>query len=305
MKLKIESPGEIKRTRIGDAEVLDAELITYPNGKFYIRYLYKDWLDVLVRDMKKNVAANYDNVLLATGGEGSGKSSFMYWLFEKYSPGFDIRQSYTFDMDWLRERFRSGDYGNGLFWMDETSQMASNRNWQSDDNKDLVSILEVFRSRKFLFGGCIPSLDRADIYLREFRMRYQIVCQPMSFPKFGYKKRGYFELKKRDDQSGKMISIGYGMYDAMPEDAEKIYIPIKEEFQEKKIQEIANRGKKDGAGYKKKYEDSQKEIGEILVKLHDRHLVDRDELMEIFGYDNRGSFDNYLSKNRKRMNEGL
>lgn len=305
MKLKIESPGEIKRTRIGDAEVLDAELIPYPNGKFYIRYLYKDWLDVLVRDMKKNVAANYDNVLLATGGEGSGKSSFMYWLFEKYSPGFDIRQSYTFDMDWLRERFRSGDYGNGLFWMDETSQMASNRNWQSDDNKDLVSILEVFRSRKFLFGGCIPSLDRADIYLREFRMRYQIVCQPMSFPKFGYKKRGYFELKKRDDQSGKMISVGYGMYDAMPEDAEKIYIPIKEEFQEKKIQEIANRGKKDGAGYKKKYEDSQKEIGEILVKLHDRHLVDRDELMEIFGYDNRGSFDNYLSKNRKRMNEGL
>ncbi len=305
MKLKIESPGEIKRTRIGDAEVLDAELIPYPNGKFYIRYLYKDWLDVLVRDMKKNVAANYDNVLLATGGEGSGKSSFMYWLFEKYSPGFDIRQSYTFDMDWLRERFRSGDYGNGLFWMDETSQMASNRNWQSDDNKDLVSILEVFRSRKFLFGGCIPSLDRADIYLREFRMRYQIVCQPMSFPKFGYKKRGYFELKKRDDQSGKMISVGYGMYDAMPEDAEKIYIPIKEEFQEKKIQEIANRGKKDGAGYKKKYEDSQKEIGEILVKLHDRHLVDRDELMKIFGYDNRGSFDNYLSKNRKRMNEGL
>lgn len=304
MKIKIESPGTIRRTKIGDAEVLDAQLVTYPKGKWFIQYLYKDFLDVLVADMKRNVAANFDNVLLCTGGEGSGKSSWMYWLFEKYSPGFSIGQSYTFDMDYLRERFRTGDYGNGLFWMDETSQMASNRNWQSDDNKDLVSILEVFRSRKFLFGGCIPSLDRADIYLRDFRMRYQVVCQPMTFKKFGYKERGYFEVKKRD-LSGNMKSIGYGMYDPMPEEADKIYTEFKEKFQEKKMEEIANRGKKDGSKYKSMYEDQAKKMRELMTIIHDKGLAEDSELMEICGYTNPRTFDNAMSKARKRLKEEI
>lgn len=304
MKIKIEPPGTIRRTKIGDAEVMDAQLVTYPKGKWFIQYLYKDWLDVLVRDMKRNVDSNFDNVLLCTGGEGCGKSSWMYWLFEKYSPGFDIGQSYTFDMNNLRERFRTGDYGNGLFWMDETSQMASNRKWQSEDNQDLVSILEVFRSKKFLFGGCIPSLDRADIYLREFRMRYQVICQPMSFPKFGYKERGYFEVKKRD-LSGNMKSIGYGMYDPMPEEADKIYTEFKNKFQEKKMEEIANRGTKEGGRYKSMYEEQSKKLGDVMVHLHDQNLIDDSELMDMFGYTNPRSFDNALSKARKRLKEGI
>lgn len=300
MRIKIENEGDIRQTRIGDAEVMDAQFVPHKSGKFFIRYLYKDFLDLLIEDMRRNVAQKYDNVILATGGEGSGKSSIMYWLCEKYDPAnFDIRESYTWNMDAFRERFASGDYGNGIFWLDETTQVASNREWQSDDNKDLVSILETFRSKRFLFAGCAPKLERVDVYLRDFRMRYQIICKPMTFAKYGFKKRGYFELKKRNDETMEMDHVGYGMYDPMPAEIEEIYEPLKEEFQERKRKEIAERKLGQGAKYKTMYDNERKRITGILVELHDRKLVDDAVLMDLFGYDNRGTYQNVLSRARR------
>lgn len=299
MKIKIASEGETRLTKIGEAEILDTKFIQHKSGKIFIRYLYKDLLDLLVDDMHKNVIAKYDNVVLATGGEGSGKSSFIYQLCARYDPeNFDINQSYTYDMDILRERFASGDFGNGIFWMDETTQVANNRDWQSEDNKDFVSILETFRSKRFLFAGCAPKLERVDIYIRDFRMRYQIICKPLEFTKYGYKKRGYFELKKRNDESGEMDHVGYGMYDAMPAEIEAIYEPLKEAFQERKRREIAER-KQGGQKYKAMYDNERKRINAILVKLHDNKMVDDAVLMDMFGYDNRGTFQNALSRARK------
>lgn len=304
MRIKIESVGETRHTKIGDAEILDAKLIQHKSGKFFIRYLCKDLLDVLVADMHRNVNQKYDNVLLATGGEGSGKSSLIYGVCSRYDPDrFDIRESYTYDMDVLRERFAGGDYGNGIFWMDETTQVASNREWQSEDNKDFVSILETFRSKKFLFAGCAPKLERVDIYLRDFRMRYQVICQPMEFPRFGYKKRGYFELKKRNDESGEMEHIAYGLYDPMPAEIEAVYEPLKEEFQERKRKEIAERKQGQGTKYKTMYDNERKRINGIMAQLHDRKLVDDSVLMDLFGYDNRGTYQNVLSRARKINNE--
>lgn len=300
MRIRIENEGDIRQTRIGDAEIMDAQFIQHKSGKFFIRYLYKDLLDLLVADMHRNVQLKYDNVLLATGGEGSGKSSLIYGICSRYDPEhFDITQSYTYDMDVLRDRFASGDFGNGIFWMDETTQIASNRDWQSEDNKDFVSILETFRSKKFLFAGCAPKLERVDVYLRDFRMRYQVICKPMTFPKMGYKKRGYFELKKRNDESGEMDHVGYGVYDPMPEEVENVYEPLKEQFQERKRQEIAERKQGQGTKYKTMYDSERKRINVIMAQLHDKKLVDDVTLMEMFGYDNRGTFANALSKARR------
>lgn len=304
MKIKIESVGDIRRTKIGDAEILDTQLVQHKSGKLFVRYLCKDLLDVLVADMHRNVNQKYDNVLLATGGEGSGKSSIIYDICSKYDPErFDIRESYTYDMDTLRERFASGDYGNGIFWMDETTQVASNREWQSEDNKDFVSMLETFRSKKFLFAGCAPKLERVDVYLRDFRMRYQIICKPLEFPRFGYKKRGYFELKKRNDESLEMEHVAYGLYDPMPKEIEEIYEPLKEDFQERKRKEIAERKQGQGTKYKSMYDTERKRITCIMAKLHDRKLVDDSTLMDLFGYDNRGTFQNVLSRARKQYDE--
>ena len=298
-RIRIEGVGEMRRTRIGDCRVKDAHLNIYRSGKFFVQYLLDDLLKELADDMRCNVMADYDNVVMIEGGEGSGKSNLAWQLIEAFNPGFDIRQTYVYNMDGIRERFAAEDYGGGTFWMDETSQIASNRNWQSDDNKDLVSILEVCRSKHFSLVGCIPSISRADIYLREYRMRYLLRCRPMKFDKIGYKPRGFFELLKRNNESGQMEHVGYGQYDPMPPEAKEIYEPIKAEFQERFRQKIAE-GKEKGGKYKEKYQDVQNKNTEIMFKLHDRGVISDEDLMDLFGYENKKTFQNALSRARQR-----
>lgn len=298
-RIKIDSSGSLKKTRIGECEILDTQLQIYPSGKFFIQYLYKDLLEKLAEDMHRNVREDYDNVIMIEGGEGSGKSNLAYQVIKAYNPYFDIKQTYVYNMDGIRERFAAEDYGGDTFWMDETSQIASNRNWQSEDNKDLVSILEVCRSKHFSLIGCIPSITRADIYLREFRMRYLLRCRPMKFPKIGYKPRGIFELLKRDNETGKMKHIGYGLFDPMPDDQKQIYEPIKADFQEKFRLKISE--KKEKGGYKEKYQQVQNEKTDIMAKLHDRGLVSDEDLMELFGYDQKKTFQNAISRARQRV----
>ena len=298
-RIKIEGKGEIRKTRIGEAKVLDAQLKTYNSGKFFIQYLYEDLLDLLVKDMHKNIDADYDNVLMCSGGEGSGKSNLIWNVINKFRPGFDIEKTYVYNMDGIRDRFASGDYGGDVFWMDETSQIASNRKWQSEDNQDLVGILETCRSKHMTLCGAVPSISRVDIYLREYRMRYLLICRPMSFPTIGYKPRGIFELQKRDNQSGDMMHIGYGLFEPMPDEAKKIYEPIKADFQERFRKKIAE-GKEKGGKYQEMWRNSQKEKTDIMLQLQELGLIDDDQLMKIFGYGNKRTYQNVLSQARGR-----
>lgn len=298
-RIKLDEIGQVRKTRIGNCEVQDMSIKFYNSGKYFVQYLYKDLLQLLAKDMHDNVAAHYDNIVMIEGGEGSGKSNLAWNLIEHYSPGFDIGQTYVYNMDGIRDRFKNADYGGGLFWMDETSQIASNRTWQSEDNKDLVSILETSRSKGFLICGCVPSIDRVDIYLRSFRMRYQLVCRPMTFPSTGYKVRGIFELLKRDNADQRMKHVGYGLFDPMPDEASQIYEPIKADFQERFRQKIAE-GKEKSGRYKEKYIEAQNRNTAVMAALHDRGLVDDDTLMDLFGYDQKKTFQNAISRARNR-----
>lgn len=298
-RIKLDEVGEVRKTRIGDCKVLDMNIKFYKSGKYFVQYLYEDLLQKLAEDMHDNVRASYDNIVMIEGGEGSGKSNLAWNVFQEYQPGFDIGQTYVYNMDGIRERFRAADYGGGLFWMDETSQIASNRTWQSEDNKDLVSILETSRSKGFTIIGCVPKIERVDIYLRESRMRYQLICKPMSFPNIGRKDRGIFELRKRNNESLQMDHVGYGLFDPMPKEASQIYEPIKADFQERFRQKIAE-GKEKPGKYKDKYIEAQNRNTAVMAALHDRGLVDDDTLMDLFGYDQKKTFQNAISRARNR-----
>lgn len=298
-RIKLDELGQVRRTRIGDCKVQDMQIKFYRSGKYFVQYLYEDLLQKLAEDMHDNVRASYDNIVMIEGGEGSGKSNLAWNVIDNYSPGFSIKDTYVYNMDGIRERFAAADYGGGLFWMDESSQIASNRTWQSDDNKDLVSILETSRSKGFLITGCVPSIDRVDIYLRSFRMRYLLRCKPMSFPSTGYKSRGIFELLKRNNETQSMEHVGYGLFDPMPAEASQIYEPIKADFQERFRQKIAE-GKEKPGKYKEKYVEAQNRNTSIMAALHDRGLVDDETLMDLFGYDQKKTFQNALSRARNR-----
>lgn len=304
MIVRVSKEGEEWETPIGKLKVLDAEIIRWTSGKFFIRYLLKDLIQKLAEDMKKNVAADYDNLIVITGSEGSGKSNLAYHLCTEYSKllgeEFDIESQYVYSTDDFRDKLRSGNDFRGVFWMDEGSNMANNRDWNTTDNKSLVQLLEMCRSRGWTLCLCIPSLDRLDLYIREFRLRYHIECKPMKFPEYGPRERGYFELRKKATY-GRMELVGYGMFPPMPSEQKAIYEKLKLESQNKKIKEVVD-PEKPGAKYKAKYEDSCKRMDSIMCSLYESGH-DKSSLMQLFGIDSEKTFHNRISKARKEREE--
>lgn len=304
MRLIVEGAGDKKSTGIGELEVLDTKVMRWRSGKVFVRYLYKDLIEALAKDMCRNVADGYDNVVVCEGPEGSGKSNLMYHVLSAYQLAhtgreFDLEKQYTYEMEEFKEKLREGDSSRTTYWMDEGSNIANNRDWNTQGNKDLVAFLEMMRSRSITFGMCIPHHERLDVYIREHRIRYLLRCGAMDFDHSEAKPRGYFELKKRNEY-GRMITIGYGTYDPMPEEAKKTYEAIKLRSQEKKITQITDGGDAPGAKYKKKYEEQCKKEDYILLKMYNAG-VDREELMETFGISSMQVLYNRISKARKAL----
>lgn len=284
-------------TMIGKLPVKDICLKRWPSGKIFVRYLIDDLLGILAEDMRQNIRDGYDNMVVIDGGEGSGKSNLAYALCSAYDPSFDL-DTYTYDTKGFTGLLKKG-IGHKTIWMDEGSNIASNREWNTQDNKDFILYLETMRSKGSTFTMCIPTRERLDIYIREHRARYMIHCEGMRFDKTGYKARGYFELQKRAE-NGKMRHIGYGEYDVMPADVKVEYEKLKAKSQQTIIDKILHKeDEKPGAKYKQKYEDITKRLDAVMLSLYEGGY-DRDSLMEMFGIENSKTFANRISKARGR-----
>ena len=164
--IKVYDQGETKRMEMGAAEVLDHHIIRYPSGKIFVRYLYKDLLEILAEDMRMNLKRGYDNVICIEGAEGSGKSNLAWQLLRRFDPDFEFQDQYVYSMDEFKEKLQEGDDNHSAFWMDEATYLANNREWQSQQNRDLVSLLEMMRSRGWTICLCIPTVERLDVYIR-------------------------------------------------------------------------------------------------------------------------------------------
>lgn len=302
MRINIAGVGEEWITPIGKGVVKDMQIMRWNSGKIFIRYLLEDMTGLLARDMVKNVKADYDNLCVVVGAEGSGKSNCTYHIAQAYNKlafgkDFDVTSQYVYSTDDFQEKLRSGDDRHAVFWMDEATNMANNRAWNTNDSKNFIQLLEVCRSRGWTLFLCIPSLERLDLYIREFRVRYLITCQPMEFKNGGVKERGYYEVRKRTPY-GKLEVVGYGEYDRIPEEIKNTYESIKLESQTKKIKEVVD-PETPGQKYKAKYEELCKKQDDIMLALHNSGY-DNDGLMQLFGIENSKTFLNRLSKARNR-----
>ena len=300
MRMQIAGPGEKWRTPIGSFTVEDYQIYAHHNGKIFCRYLLEDLLDEIAADMRKNIRDDYDNVVIVDGGEGSGKSNLMYQLLIRYDPAFDIERGYTYDADAFRKKIREGGDIGRTFWMDEGSIIANNRDWNTQNNKSFVKVLETCRSRHYTLGICIPLFDRLDVYIREHRVRYWLHCEPMTFSKGGFRQRGYCEVKKRNDVTGQMELIGYAEYERMPEDVKEVYTQLKSSSQNKLFEDLySDEEEGPGAKYKKKYEQTEGKLDTAMLRLYEAG-VGLDELQEMFGIESKKTLQNRLSKARKR-----
>lgn len=301
MRIETEEIGQVRRTPIGDAVIDDMQVMKWPSGKVFVRYLYRDLIETLAADMHRNTSAGFDNVVVVEGAEGSGKSNLMWQICRAYDPDFSLTESYIYDMDALRERMRSGTIEGATLWMDEGSNIASNRDWQTQGNKDLVLFLETMRSKRIMFGMCIPHHERLDVYIRENRIRYLITCAEMEFPTTGPVPRGIFELRSRSAY-GQLRLVGYGRYDPMPAEAAAEYEKLKASSQEQIIRRMSTGGAEKNGGYKQLYSEATQARDMAMARLIDAGM-DRDEIMIAYDIHNPQVFANALTRGRKLIKQ--
>lgn len=299
MRIILDGVGDLRRTELGEIPVADVEVVRHRSGKIFIRYLIDDLIGYMAEDMRRNVADNYDNFVVIDGPEGSGKSNFAYELCKRYCPEFDLDNNYLYSMDDLINRISDGTDIGHTFWLDEITNIANKRQWATSENKMFIELLEMCRSRGWSIISCIPRFDRLDQYIREHRARYWVHCEPMKFRKYGYKERGYFELRKRD-KFGVFHLIGYGTYSAMPEDASAEYEQIKLNAQNSKIRSAVEGPEKPGAKYKTLYEGERRNIQDSIMRLKNTGKFSDIEIMEIFGIEKKKAFRHALESARER-----
>lgn len=297
MIVRTEDIGEFRQTPIGQLKIKDAQIKMYRKGTWFVQYLYENLMEKLAEDMKHNVAEGFDNMIITQGDEGSGKSTHVYQLCKAYDPDFTLKDNYMYDFDAMRAKLDKGGDEEGVFWLDEAVNTANKRKWQSQDNIDFTELLIMMRSRNWCVNMCIPQASELDYYVREHRFRYLITIKPMGFPNTGFKRRGYFELERKNPNTGLLEHVGYGEYDDMPAEIKAEYHTIKAAAQERKISEINDKK----TGYKKKYEDERKKIQSAILAMHNSGM-DREHIKNLFGIETDSNF--YMILKRARDKNG-
>ena len=227
----------------GNVEVIDRQVIRYRSKKYFRSYLYKGLAEAFVAEMHKNIEDNFDNLVVIYGGEGTGKSHLAYYIAKLFNPDFDMEKNYIYEYNDFLNRITE-DLNNPpgtVYWLDEGSNIASNRDWMQTDNKEFIKVLEMFRSRGWTLIICIPKLDRLDLYIRETRARFIVRASIMSWDLvFKRKSRGYAHLTRIVEENDYRIEkkIGYFKYPMIPEPDASIYEKLKLQSQTKKVQEL-------------------------------------------------------------------
>ena len=223
--------------------VLGARVKRYRSGKMFVKYFFeghtedgRGLTDRLIDDAKDNVDNAYDNLIVVCGAEGSGKSNWAVNFCKMYDPTFTLQERYIYDylpfLEKLEDDFANAR-GGRAYLMDEATNLASNRDWQKEDNKNFIQLLEMFRSRGLTLVLCIPSFDRLDKYIREHRARFKIECLDLPEGK-KFVGRGYYELTICRTNT----FVGIGTFPKMSDEDKQIYEKLKEESQLKKLQEM-------------------------------------------------------------------
>lgn len=208
--------------------VIDRWYRRYGPTTRYCRYLY-DRLDVcLVEEIRRYRAAEYDVIIGVGGKEGKGKSHLSYHLAKMIDPNFTMSKGYIYDAYAFIEAITAGEDRGFVFWMDEATNIASNRDWMKEENKLFIQILEMCRARNWVLIMDIPLLRRLDVYLRDFRLRYTITVEELAWQvRDTHMHRGYWYLTKaRDTNDGPPVKVGWGKFPPMPPE-------VKEEYEEK------------------------------------------------------------------------
>lgn len=233
-------------------EVEDTQVLRFPSGRYYVRYLYKDLDKRIFEDMQGNIDEHFDNLITIVGGEGVGKSNLAHYICKSFDPDFDMSKSLIYSWVQFIESLTGNDTQK-VYWLDEAILLASGRDWMKEANKMLMQCLQIVRSRRLTIIMCVPSFDNIDVYIRTWRTRYLIKAARMQWGSDKELVRGYAELfipKSESERSALskdakaeeyFKSAGYFRFPKMPVEDDKAYDKMKLDNQTRALQEWKER----------------------------------------------------------------
>lgn len=229
-------------------EVEDTDTVRYASGRVYVKYLYKGLHDRMVEDMKANVEEEFDNLVIVTGDEGSGKSNEAYYTAKAFDPDFDMSKSLVYS--WGQFLQSVTEDPQRVYWFDEAVLVAAGRDWMKESNKMLVKSLQIIRSMRLTIIMNIPSFDAIDVYIRTFRTRYMIKAHVMKWSGDKEARRGYAELfvpKTKEERRALpkdalaedyFRSVGFFRFPKMDGEAKSFYDLVKAKNQKEALMDM-------------------------------------------------------------------
>lgn len=114
----------------------------------------------------------YDIVIYVDGKRGLGKSTLSYKICSRM-PDFKPKRDIVFTREDVNKLLASKYYGT--IFADEMVNVAHNRDFYLQDQKDLIKQINMYRDSCNLFIGCIPFFMRLDTQMLEL-CKIRLTC---------------------------------------------------------------------------------------------------------------------------------
>lgn len=155
--------------------------------------IYRDMLDVLAKRLKARIKNHYQNVILITGGTGSGKSNLAIKLIKTIDPDWDLRENFIYSAKDLARKLRHRATASPISLFDEGSVILGSLNFNKKEDKAIANLFHTMRSLGWTTVICIPDPDGLNSSVKLNHLTYHLVCPDKPLVE-GYDRRGFFEV---------------------------------------------------------------------------------------------------------------
>jgi len=136
----------------------------------HIRWTIKDLAETIDK-MQEN---EFDCIIFVTGKRGIGKSSFAYKLANRLKSPFNPERDIAYKRDEVIRLLAKKK--KGIIFSDELVNVAFNRDFYEQGQKQLIKALNMYRDSCNVFIGCIPMFATMDNQLKSLcKIRVDVV----------------------------------------------------------------------------------------------------------------------------------
>jgi len=225
--------------------------------------VYSDTFDIFVKVLAKRIKNHQQNVIIANGDTGSGKSTLViemcYELAKTLNVPFDLvnekgePKDYIYSVDDLWAKIEDPN-ASPISLIDEAALVLNSKRSQSNDSLDVVNLFNTMRSRGWTTFLVSPGLYQINKDVRITHADFVLYCssEDDSFiPGVG---RGLFEVSKakrtrfakKNGGEPYYVLLSTGIFKELPKKIDEIYQPLKQDAQRKLMHNLVEKRKKKG-----------------------------------------------------------